>query len=275
MSFRIIASTLLAPEVRRVRIEAPLVARHHRAGQFVIVRVEPGGERIPLTVARADAAAGWIDLIVQAVGHTTGVLVRLEAGEVIPDVVGPLGCPTEIDLYGTVVVVGGGVGTAVTYPAARALREAGNRVIAIVGAKSAAAILLEDELRAAGCEVIVTTEDGTAGRAGLVTDALRAVMRDRGLDRVLAAGPIPMMRAVAEVTRPDAIPTIVSLNPIMVDGTGMCGGCRVRIGGEIRFACVDGPEFDGHAVDYGTLARRNRAYVEFERRRDEVADAHA
>ena len=278
MGFPILATEALAPSVMRFRIEAPRVARSLRAGQFVIVRVEQRGERIPLTVAAADPDGRWIELIVQAIGHTTAVMNRLRAGDELPDVVGPLGRPTEIGAYGTVAVVGGGVGTAIAYPAAAALAEHGNDVVAIIGAQSAAAVILEAEMREVATEVIVTTDDGTAGRHGLVTDALADLIETRRIDRVLAVGPIPMMRAVAEVTRSSAIPTIVSLNPIMVDGTGMCGGCRVLVGDETKFACVDGPEFDGHQVDFDVLAMRNRAYSEFERCHFvelERADAHA
>lgn len=277
MTFRIESVEALAPAVKRFRIHAPRVAAAHRAGQFVIVRVEERGERIPLTVAQADAKAGWIDLIVQAVGHTTAVMHRLAPGDGIPDVVGPLGRPTEIERFGRVAVVGGGVGTAIAYPAAAALADAGNEVVAIVGAQTAEAVILEEEMTQVAARVIVTTDDGTAGRHGLVTDALADVLHTQRIDRVLAVGPIPMMRAVSDMTREASIRTIVSLNPIMVDGTGMCGGCRVLVDGATRFACVDGPEFDAHLVDFDVLALRNRAYVEFERCRaaEEAARAHA
>jgi ferredoxin--NADP+ reductase len=278
MRFPILETETLAPAVTRFRIEAPRVARAHRAGQFVIVRAEERGERIPLTVAKTDAEAGWIELIVQAVGHTTAVMQRLGSGDELQDVVGPLGRPTDVDDYGTVAVVGGGVGTAIAYPAAVALSARGNDVVAIIGAQRADLVILEAEMRDVASEVIVTTDDGSAGRHGFVTDALSDLIEQRSIDRVLAVGPIPMMRAVADVTRSRAIPTIVSLNPIMVDGTGMCGGCRVLIGGEVQFACVDGPEFDGHQVDFDVLTMRNRAYIEFEQchyTEQERADAHA
>ncbi|NNF68239.1 MAG: sulfide/dihydroorotate dehydrogenase-like FAD/NAD-binding protein [Acidimicrobiia bacterium] len=276
MSFAILATEPLAPQVTRFRVSAPRVARSHRAGQFVIVRVEANGERIPLTVSDADADAGWIELIVQAVGHTTSVMAGLGAGDELPDVVGPLGRPTDVEAYGTVAVVGGGVGTAIAYPAAVALAAEGNDVVAIIGARTKELVILEDEMRQVAGQVIVTTDDGTKGRHGFVTDALADLITERTIDRVIAVGPIPMMRGVAEVTRPQAIPTVVSLNPIMVDGTGMCGGCRVLVGGETRFACVDGPEFDGHQVDFDILDLRNRAYLEFEAcHRQEPSDAHA
>ena len=258
-------------------MEAPAIAGAHRAGQFVILRPESTSERIPLTIASSDPAAGAITLYVQTVGHTTNVLNALEQGDVIADVVGPLGMPTEIRHHGTVVVIGGGLGTAIAYPTAAALAGAGNEVIAIVGGRSRPYVLLKDELSAAGAEVIPCTDDGSYGRHGLVTDVLADLMTaDRAIDHVFVAGPIPMMAAVAEMTRPASISTIASLNPIMVDGTGMCGGCRVDVGGLTRFACVDGPDFDAHAVDFELLARRNRAYFEFEeaaRRRDAEGEA--
>lgn len=261
----IIETRRLAPEVTYFRISAPKIARKRKAGQFVIVRVAEDGERIPLTIADSDPEEGWIALIVQAVGRTTAEMSQLAAGDAILDLAGPLGLPSEIEQFGTVAVIGGGVGTAIAYPTAVALAGAGNNVIAIVGGRTAHHVILEEELREAGADVIVTTDDGSAGRHGFVTDALRDLI-DGGvvLDRVIAIGPIPMMRAVSDVTEPHGIPTVVSLNPIMVDGTGMCGGCRVSVGGETKFACVDGPEFDAHLVDFEQLARRNTAYAAHE-----------
>ena len=258
----------VGPEVRRIVVEAPNVADHYLAGQFVIVRADPAGERIPLTVAAADRDAGTITLYVQGVGKTTRLLNRLSSGEALNDVAGPLGKPSEIEQYGTAVVVGGGVGTAIAYPVVKALVEAGNRVIAVVGGRSREFVILEPELIATGAEVIVCTDDGSYGRPGFVTEALTEMVRDDTIDIVFAAGPVPMMRAVAEVTRPYDVRTVASLNPIMVDGTGMCGGCRVDVGGETKFACVDGPEFDAHLVDFDLLARRNQAYLAFERTRN-------
>ena len=267
--YEVVRARTLAPEVRELRIRAPLVARSRRPGQFVIVRAAADGERIPLTIADADPDEGWISVIVQGVGKTTRVLNLFEEGDVLTDVAGPLGTPSEIACFGTVVVIGGGVGTAIAYPSARALAAAGNRVVAIIGGRSREYVLLEDELRAVVGEVHPVTDDGSYGEHGLVTDVLRRIL-DEGAwpDLVVAIGPIPMMAAVAELTRPFGIRTVVSLNPIMVDGTGMCGGCRVRVGGESRFACVDGPEFDAHQVDFDLLTRRNTAYREFELRRD-------
>lgn len=266
---RILQTSVLAPEVKYFRIEAPKVARKREPGQFVIVRVAPDGERIPLTIADADPEQGWIALIVQGVGKTTRTLNLLEVGDSMQDLAGPLGSPSDIDLFGTVVVVGGGVGTAILYPVAVALAEAGNEVIAVIGGRSHEFVILESELSEVCSEVRTTTDDGSYGHHGFVTDELERLIRSRDrIDRVLAAGPVPMMRAVAEVSRPHGIPTVVSLNPIMVDGTGMCGGCRVSVAGETRFACVDGPEFDAHEVDFELLERRNTSYVAFERARN-------
>ena len=273
LAYQVLAARPVGPDVMYFRIAAPKVAQHWRAGQFVIVRVAEDGERIPLTVAAADADAGWIALVVQGVGRTTNMLNRLAVGDEICDVAGPLGHPTEIDMFGSVVVVGGGVGTAIAHPAAAALVGAGNRVIAIIGGRTHEHVLFEDELRSICADVIVTTDDGSRGLHGFVTDALAALIEADPPDRVVTAGPIPMMRAVAEVTRPTGIPTIASLNPIMVDGTGMCGGCRVGVGNHTRFACVDGPEFDAHQVDFALLANRNRAYHEFEQARLDAFDA--
>jgi len=262
--FKITEAYFVGPDVKRFTVVAPPIARHYRAGQFVILRVSPDGERIPLTVAAADPVAGTITLFVQGIGKTTRSLNDLEAGDLLPDVAGPLGKPSEIHDYGTAVVVGGGVGTAIAYPVVAALGEAGNRVIAIVGGRTKDHVLLENELDATGAEVVVCTDDGSYGRPGFVTDALAEIIGSTSVDVVFAAGPVPMMRAVAEVTRPGGIHTIASLNPIMVDGTGMCGGCRVDVGGKTKFACVDGPEFDAHLVDFDLLARRNQAYLDIE-----------
>lgn len=228
-------------------------------GQFVIIRLGPGAERIPLTIVDSDAAAGTIELVVQAVGKSTSDLVAVAAGEFIDDVVGPLGHPTDLIAKGTAVCVAGGVGAAVVYPIARRLSEMGVDVITVVGGRTSANILFEDQFRSLG-ELIVCTDDGSAGRAGFVTEALADLVASRALDVVYAAGPVPMMRAVSAVTQPTNIRTVVSLNPIMVDGTGMCGGCRVTIDGAMRFACVDGPEFDGHTVDFDELADRLTTY---------------
>lgn len=263
--FLIRDADLLSPSVKRFWVEAPRVAHHWRAGQFVIVRVADGGERIPLTIVDGDNDAGTICLIIQGVGATTMAINRLEVGDSLLDVAGPLGTPSRIEAYGNVVVIGGGVGTAIAYPVARALREAGNRVTAIIGGRSREFVILEPELSRVCGLVLPATDDGSYGRCGQVTDVLAEVLRSgETIDHVFAMGPIPMMRAVAEVTRSRAIKTTVSLNPIMIDGTGMCGGCRVLVGSATKFACIDGPEFDAHMVDFGVLTSRNQAYHDFE-----------
>jgi ferredoxin--NADP+ reductase len=255
----------LAPGVTLYRIDAPKIAAKRKAGQFVILRVTEDGERIPITIADSDSDEGWITIIVQAVGKTTSLLAERKAGDYIVDLAGPLGMASEIEQYGTVVTIGGGVGTAIAYPVSVALKEAGNEVVAIVGGRTKEYVILEEELAAAGAEVIPCTDDGSYGFSGFVTDALQQLIDEgRDIDIVVAVGPVPMMRAVAEVTRPHGIRTVVSLNPIMVDGTGMCGGCRVTVGGETRFACVDGPDFDAHEVDFDELQRRNDSYTWWE-----------
>ena len=262
--FKVLTNEELAPQVHRMVLEAPRVARARLPGQFVIVRLADGHERIPLTIADADAQAGTITLIIQAIGDSTREIVATPPGGSIRDVAGPLGLPTEIEKWGKVVCVGGGVGTAVLYPLAKALADAGNEVTTIIGGRSAPYVILRDELAAFCKDVPVTTEDGSLGTKGFVTHVLSEILGDeaRKPDAVFAVGPVPMMNAVVEMTRPYEVKTIVSLNPIMVDGTGMCGGCRVTVGGKVRFACVDGPEFDGHAVDFAELADRQRTYIE-------------
>lgn len=272
--FPILEVHSLARDVRALRVQAPRIARKQRAGQFVIVRVHDRGERIPLTIAAADPGAGSITLVVQGIGKTTRLINSLSAGEGLLDVVGPLGQPSEVARFGHVVVIGGGVGTAIAWPTARAFREAENRVTSILGARTRELVILEEELRAVSQDLHVVTDDGSHGQRGVVTDVLERRLADGPrVDRVLAIGPVPMMRAVAEVTRPHAIPTIVSLNALMVDGTGMCGGCRVIVGGESRFACVEGPEFDAHQVDFGVLAQRNACYRDAERAALEAFEA--
>jgi ferredoxin--NADP+ reductase len=262
--FAVRDASSVGPGIARIVVDAPRVASHARAGQFVIVRVTPDGERIPLTICDADVASGAITLIVQAVGRTTTEMQSLAPGDHLTDVLGPLGTPTEIGSYGTCVVVAGGVGAAIALPVARALSNAGNRTIAVLGARTGEHLILRPEFADACDEVIVATEDGSVGERGLVTDVLAGLMAAESVDRVFTVGPIAMMRAVADLTRSGGVPTIASLNPIMVDGTGMCGGCRVTVGSETRFACVDGPEFDAHLVDFASLARRNEAYRAFE-----------
>jgi ferredoxin--NADP+ reductase len=260
--FPILDAKQLAPDVKWFRIEAPLVARHRQPGQFVIIRLSETGERIPLTIADCDPLAGTIEFIVKAIGATTTLLCAKDQGDTITDVMGPLGMPTEIEKVGHAVLVGGGVGTAVIYPLASALREIGNYVTSITGSRTKELVVLEEELGKVSDAVYACTDDGSHGFKGTVADKLVELMEDdrRSIGAVYAAGPVPMMRAIAELTRPAAIKTIVSLNPIMVDGTGMCGGCRVSIDGQTKFACVDGPEFDGHLVDFKELADRLSAY---------------
>jgi ferredoxin--NADP+ reductase len=269
MPHRILSADWLAPEVKRFIVEAPHVVRHCAPGQFVIIRVDGAGERIPLTIADSDRAAGTITFIVQAVGATTHRLCVKQAGDTISDVAGPLGKPTEIDQVGHAVLVGGGVGTAVIFPQAAALKAKGNRVSAIIGGRSTAYVILEEGLSRVCDAVLPCTDDGSHGYRGFVTERLRQLIeKSRTSDPVrliLCAGPVPMMRAVADLTRPYGIRTIASLNPIMVDGTGMCGGCRCQVNGQTVFACVDGPEFDAHQVDFRDLTDRLTAYRDQER----------
>jgi ferredoxin--NADP+ reductase len=262
---RILSNEELAPDVHRLWVEAAPVVRKRRPGQFVIIRIDEQGERIPLTVADIDPARGAIALIVQGVGKSTRKLNALPAGASLIDVAGPLGRPTHIEPGARVCCIGGGIGAAVVYPIACGVRALGGVVQTILGARTKELGILERELAAVSNECRVTTDDGSYGRKGLVTDALKAWL-DEGLqlDEVVAVGPLPMMRAVCEMTRPLGLKTTVSLNPVMVDGTGMCGGCRVQVGDEQKFVCVDGPEFDGHLVDFAGLAARLRAYREQE-----------
>ncbi len=268
--YPILEAVDLAPTIRRFVIKAPFVARKRKAGNFVMVRVEDHGERIPLTLAASDPESGTITLIVQAIGKTTKLLCTKGAGDNLQDVVGPLGTPTPIENHGLTVCIGGGVGTAELYPIARALKDAGNTIVSIVGGRSKELVILEEEMRQCSDTVYVTTDDGTYGRKGLVTDQLKDLLAGpEKVQAVYAIGPLPMMKAVCNVTRPSGTKTYVSLNTIMVDGTGMCGGCRVTVGGQMKFACVDGPEFDGHLVDFDELLMRNRTYVDLERVADE------
>ncbi|HUT74589.1 MAG TPA: sulfide/dihydroorotate dehydrogenase-like FAD/NAD-binding protein [Armatimonadota bacterium] len=270
--FPIVSARKLGPDLTRLDIAAPDLARAARPGQFLILRADETGERIPLTIADCDPAAGTVTVIFLAVGKTTQQLSRLRAGDTILDVVGPLGHHLEVGRVGTVVCVGGGVGVPALYPKARALKQAGNRVLSILGARSADLLVLVDEMTAVSDEVRITTDDGSRGRKGFVSDELAALLDDPAcaVDLVVAVGPVPMMAAVAATTRPHGVKTLVSLNPIMVDGTGMCGGCRVTVGGETKFACVDGPVFNGHEVDFEELSQRQQRFVDAERRAKEV-----
>ena len=265
--FNIIHAEFIAPGIKRFVIEAPRIARKQRPGQFVILRVNEHGERIPVTIERSDTQKGTINIVVQSIGKTTHLLNSLVTGDSILDVVGPLGKPSGIEKFGTVVVMGGGVGTAMAYPTAAALKRAGNRVISIVGARTKELVILEREMREVSDTLMITTDDGSYADKGFVTDKLRGLMESgTRIDLVLAVGPIPMMRAVADTTRKEGIRTLVSLNPVMIDGTGMCGGCRVLVDGKSEFACVDGPEFDADRVNFDVLIQRNSMYREAEQK---------
>ncbi len=259
--FEIADKIQLSHSVALFRIRAPKIAARRRAGQFIIMRLNEYGERIPLTIVDSDIAEGTITIISQEVGKTTGMLGALEKGDHILDVVGPLGRPAEIKRFGTVVCIGGGIGVAPVYPIAKEMRSAGNRIISIIGARSKNLLILEREMQNISDEIFVATDDGSYGHHGFVTQILeRLINGPVRPDMAFAVGPLPMMSAVCNITRPHKIHTMVSLNPVMVDGTGMCGACRVTIGGKNRFVCVDGPEFDGHLVDFDELLRRNRSY---------------
>ena len=261
----IIQKRMLSPNVGWLEVEAPQIAKKRKAGQFIILRIDEQGERIPLTIADSNPEKGTITLICQSIGKTSTQLNSLQAGDTIRDIAGPLGQPSHLENFGTAVCVGGGVGIAVTYPIAKALKELGNTVISILGARTKDLLILEDEMRGASDEVRIATDDGSYGVKGFVTDQLKALIQERKVDFVLAIGPTIMMKAVSNVTREFGIKTMVSLNSIMIDGTGMCGGCRVTVGGRAKFVCVDGPEFDGHQVDFDELMLRQRMYLTEER----------
>lgn len=268
--YKILDRQDLAPIIHLFKIEASEVAKKAQPGQFVVIRIDEKGERIPLTFADWDARDGTVTIVFQEAGATTCRLARLKAGDSIENFVGPLGIPTHIEKYGTVVCVGGGIGVAPITPIARGLKEAGNKVISIMGARSKGLLFWEDKLRQASSELIVCTDDGTYGRKGLVTEPLKEILSSgQKFERVIAIGPIPMMKFSALTTQPFGVKTIVSLNPLMVDGTGMCGCCRVSVGGATKFACVDGPDFDGHQVDWNLMSVRSRAYAAEEKRSTE------
>ena len=264
--YKVLETTFLQEIIVRMVIEAPEIARKRKAGQFVTLMIDDKGERIPLTIVDSDSEKGTITIIFQIVGKTTTHLASLKKGNYIMHILGPLGHPTEIENFGTAAIVGGGVGIGVAYPIAAALKKAGNKVISIIGARTKDILILEDEMKAASDELLVSTDDGSYGFCGFTSQVLQNVI-DRGqkLDIVYAIGPVPMMRVLANLTKPYSIKTIVSLNPIMVDATGMCGACRVSVGGKTKFGCVDGPEFDGHQVDFALLMSRLRMYCDEER----------
>jgi ferredoxin/flavodoxin---NADP+ reductase len=265
--FKILLKKELSPTVKEFVMDAPLIARNANPGQFVILRINELGERIPLTIADFDREQGTITLIFQELGHSTRALGLLQEGEAILDLVGPLGLPSHIEKYdGTVICIGGGIGVAPVYPIARAFKQAGNKVISIIGARCEDLLIFEDRMQAISDSLLIATDDGSKGHKGFVTDLLKQVIETgERIAEVITIGPVVMMRAVAEVTRPYNLRTMCSLNPIMVDGTGMCGACRVTVGNDIKFACVDGPDFDAHAVDFKGLMARQRMYMTHER----------
>jgi ferredoxin/flavodoxin---NADP+ reductase len=246
-------------------IEAPLIARKAKPGQFVILKANEAGERIPLTMAETDPTRGTITIIYMVVGKSTALFRDLAVGESYQDVIGPLGKPTHVEKLGKVLCVGGGTGVAVLHPITRAMKEAGNHVICVIGARNKGLLILEDRMKSASNELFVCTDDGSYGHHGFVTDIVKKTLETESIQQVVAIGPVPMMKAVSNITKQFNVPTLVSLNPIMIDGTGMCGGCRVTVGGKTQFACVDGPEFDGHQVNYDELLLRLRAYCEEEK----------
>ncbi len=265
--FRILAKEKLNPTVTRMEIEAPLAARKAQAGQFVILRADERGERIPLTIAGTDRERGSVTVIYQIVGGATMALERREAGECIPDLVGPLGTPTEVEGLHNVAVVGGGVGCAIALPVARRLHELGARVTSVVGFRSRELVILEEEFRSYSDRFFMATDDGSCGERGNVCGPLgRLLAAGERFDRVIAIGPLVMMKFVAELTKKYGVPTVASMNPIMIDGTGMCGCCRVSVGGEMKFACVDGPDFDAHRIDFDEAISRAKLYADFEAR---------
>ena len=263
--YRILDREDLTSEIHLLKIEAPGVARKAQAGQFIIVRVDEKGERIPLTIADWDREEGNVTIVFMEVGTSTRKLASLSIGDSVVDFVGPLGRPTEIEQFGTVVCVAGGFAIATIMPIARAMRKAGNRVISIMGFRTKNLVFWQEQLGSVSDELIVTTDDGSYKRKGLVTEPLKELLQETRIERVIAIGPTVMMKFCSLTTKPFGVKTIVSLNPIMVDGTGMCGCCRVLVGGETKFACVDGPDFDGHEVDWDLLVKRQRTYLDEEK----------
>jgi len=257
---------ILGPALKLIKVYAPEIAAKAQPGQFIILRINEKGERIPLTIADFDRGEGLLTLIFQEVGRTTLELGQLEEGDYILDLVGPLGRPSHIENFGTVVCIGGGVGVAPIYPITRALKQAGNKIVSVIGARSGDFLILQEEMQAVSDQLYIATDDGSVGKKGFVTDILKEVIAVTSqIDMIMAIGPIPMMRAVAEMSRPYGIKTLVSMNPIMVDGTGMCGACRLTVGKETKFACVDGPEFDGHLVDWEVAVLRSKFFVKQEK----------
>ena len=269
MGYKILKKVELCPNQYELTIHAPFVTRNAKAGQFIILRVDENGERIPLTIADYNRENGELTIVFMAVGYTTKSLAKLNAGDEIADVVGPLGQPTHIEKYGTVVCLAGGYGAAPCYLIAKAFKEAGNKVYMIMGARNKDLIFWQDKMKNACSELFITTDDGTLGTKGFVTNVLDDIMAKEKVDYAIAVGPMPMMRAVADLTRGKGIKTEASMNPIMVDGTGMCGACRVTVGGKVKFACVDGPDFDAHEIDFDEVINRTKIYKDYEKKRDE------
>ncbi len=260
--YEIVKAEKLNPDVTRLEIKAPHIAKRAKAGQFVMITVDEHGERVPLTMADISPEKGTVTIVAQEVGKTTRHMGKLKAGDKVFSLVGPLGLPTELHKFGTIVCIGGGIGLALMYPVVKALKEAGNTTVNIIGARNEKLLIYEDEIKSVSDEFYLCTDDGSKGHKGFVSDILKKLIADgRKIDMVYAVGPIIMMKVIANITKPYGIKTIVSLNPIMVDGTGMCGSCRVIVKGETKFGCVDGPEFDGHDVDFENLTARNKRYL--------------
>ena len=269
MGYKILSKKEICPHQYEITIDAPYVVRNAKAGQFIIFRADENGERVPLTIADVNKEKGKLTLVFMAVGYSTKELAALEVGDEIADIVGPLGKPTTIKKYGTVVCLAGGYGAAPCYLIAKAFKEAGNKVYMIMGARNKDLIFWADKMKDACTELFITTDDGSMGEKGFVTQVMERLMAQEKIDYAIAVGPMPMMRAVANLTRDKGIFTEASMNPIMVDGTGMCGACRVTVGGEVKFACVDGPDFDAHKIDFDEVINRTRIYKDQEKRRDE------
>ena len=270
MAYKILTKKILNPQIFLMEVEAPLVARKAEPGQFIILRTNEYGERVPFTVADFDREKGTVTIIVQVVGKTTQDMLKMEEGESLSDFAGPLGIPTELEGVKKVAVIGGGLGTAIAYPQAKKLHSLGADVTVITGFRNKELVILEEELKAVSNKLIITTDDGSNGLQGFVTDRLKEqIEAGEKFDKVIAIGPLVMMRAVCNLTKQYDIPTVVSMNPVMIDGTGMCGGCRVIVDGETKFACVDGPDFDAHKIDFDEVINRTRIYKDQERKRDE------
>ena len=269
MGYKILSKKELSPNQYELTIHAPYITKNAQAGQFIILRVSEDGERIPLTIADYNRETGALTIVFMAVGYTTKQLATLEIGDELVDIVGPLGQPTHIEKYGTVVCLAGGYGAAPCYLIAKAFKEAGNKVYMIMGARTKDLIFWMDKMNDACSELFITTDDGSLGVKGFVTNVLSDIMNKEKVDYAIAVGPMPMMRAVADLTRDKGIKTEASMNPIMVDGTGMCGACRVTVGGEVKFACVDGPDFDAHQIDFDEVINRTKIYKDYEKKRSE------